>query len=264
MNRLTIVALLSLISLFDPALGQINKNKAVPEDAVEHFDKPDSTVVVYPNGDIYQAGKFKRFWFGNNYREEWVTPIEIPLFDFRNENGKMKIIKQGGNFQTTTLRLEDEAGKEWVLRSVDKNASDRIPENIRTGMAEDIVQDQMSASNPYGALAIPGIADAAGIYHTNPRLVYLDRKNLPDGFSEKWEGIYLFEERPDGNREDIASFGYSEKIVSTPKMIEKVTEKIDSRVDQKLFLKSRLVDMLISDWDRYEDQWRWASFEENG
>lgn len=52
MNRLTIVALLSLISLFDPALGQINKNKAVPEDAVEHFDKPDSTVVVYPNGDI--------------------------------------------------------------------------------------------------------------------------------------------------------------------------------------------------------------------
>ncbi len=264
MNRLTIVALLSLISLFDPALGQINKNKAVPEDAVEHFDKPDSTVVVYPNGDIYQAGKFKRFRFGNNYRGEWVTPIEIPLFDFRNENGEMKIIKQGGNFQTTTLRLEDEAGKEWVLRSVDKNASDRIPENIRTGMAEDIVQDQMSASNPYGALAIPRIADAAGIYHTNPRLVYLDRKNLPDGFSEKWEGIYLFEERPDGNREDIASFGYSEKIVSTPKMIEKVTEKIDSRVDQKLFLKSRLVDMLISDWDRYEDQWRWASFEENG
>ena len=93
-NRLTIVALLSLISLFDPALGQINKNKAVPEDAVEHFDKPDSTVVVYPNGDIYQAGKFKRFWFGNNYRGEWVTPIEIPLFDFRNENGEMKIISK--------------------------------------------------------------------------------------------------------------------------------------------------------------------------
>ncbi|MEZ5019320.1 MAG: hypothetical protein R2756_04195 [Bacteroidales bacterium] len=31
------------------------------------------------NGDIYQAGKFKRFWFGNNYREEWVTPIEMTL-----------------------------------------------------------------------------------------------------------------------------------------------------------------------------------------
>src|SRR5690606_4141210 len=48
------------------------------------------------------------------------------------------------------------------------------------------------------------------------------------------------------------------------KMIEDVTGKIDSRVDQKLFLRSRLVDMLISDWDRHEDQWRWASFEENG
>jgi hypothetical protein len=264
MNRLTIVALLSLISLFDPALGQINKNKAVPEDAGEHFDKPDSTVVAYPNGDIYRAGKFKRFWFGNNYREEWVTPIEIPLFDFRNEKGEMKIIKEGGSFQTSALRLEDEEGKEWVLRSLDKNASAVIPENIRTGMAEDIVQDQMSASNPYGAFAVPGIAEAAGILHTNPRLVYLDIIYLPAGFSDKWEGIYLFEERPDGNRSDVASFGHSEKIVSTSTMIEKVTGKIDLRVDQKLFLKSRLVDMLISDWDRHEDQWRWAFFEENG
>ncbi len=263
-NRLTIVALLSLIRLFDPALGQINKNITVPEYAMEHFYKPDSTVMVHPDGDIYRAGKFKRFWFGNNYREEWITPIEIPLFDFRNEKGEMKIIKEGGSFQTSALRLEDEEGKEWVLRSIDKNASAVIPENIRTGMAEDIVQDQISASNPYGALAVPGIAEAAGIFHTNPRLVYLDRKYLPAEFSDKWEGIYLFEERPDGNRNDVASFGYSEKIISTSKMIEEVTGKIDSRVDQKLFLKSRLVDMLISDWDRHEDQWRWASFEENG
>lgn len=224
----------------------------------------DSTVRVSPKGDIYRAGKFKRIWFGNNYREEWVTPVEIPVFEFRNKNGKMEIIKIGGNFQTRTLRLEEEQGKEWVLRSVDKDASARIPEIIRTDMAEDVVQDQMSASNPYAALAVPRIADAAGIYHTNPSLVYLKKESFPEKYSDQSEGIYLFEERPDGNWEDLASFGYSKNIVGTQKMIEKVTENQDSRVDQKLFLKSRLTDMLISDWDRYEDQWRWASFEENG
>ncbi len=77
--------------------------------------------MVYPRGDIYRAGKFKRFWLGNNYREEWITPVEIPVFDFRNENGKMKIVEIGGNFQTRTLRLKDEPGKEWVLRSIDKD-----------------------------------------------------------------------------------------------------------------------------------------------
>ncbi len=84
----------------------------------------------------------------------------------------------------------------------------------------------MSASNPYAALAVPIIADAAGIYHTNPRLVYWTKNSFPEEFREKWEGIYFFEERPDDDWDDLASFGYSEKIVSTPKMIEEVTENI--------------------------------------
>lgn len=264
-HHLTIISLfLMLFSIFNQTVGQTSKKVAKPNAAGNLTYNTDSTVFVYPKGDIYRAGRFKRIWLGDNYREEWITPVEIPVFDFRNNNGKMIIVDVGGNFQTRTLRLEDESGKEWVLRSIDKDASKRIPEILRTDLAEDIVQDQMSASNPYAALAVPRIAEAAGIYHTNPRLVYLPGSSFSKEYDEKWEGIYLFEERPDGNRDNIASFGYSENIVSTPKMIEKVTEEHDSSVDQKLLLKSRLVDMLLSDWDRHEDQWRWASFKEDG
>lgn len=263
--RLTIVNLFVMIFLvLNTASGQTGNKGFKSNSGINRINNSDSTVLVYPRGDIYRAGRFKRIWLGNNYREEWITPVEIPVFDFRNNNGKMKIIDVGGNFQTRTFRLEDESGKEWVLRSLDKDASRRIPESLRTDLAEDIVQDQMSASNPYAALAVPRIAEAAGIYHTNPRLVYLPSDSLPKEYDEKWEGIYLFEERPDGNRDNIASFGFSEKIVSTHKMIEKVTEEHESSVDQKLLLKSRLVDMLLSDWDRHEDQWRWASFKEDG
>jgi hypothetical protein len=250
--------------VWDTAGVQTGIKRLQSDTGRNQINNSDSTVLVYPRGDIYRAGRFKRIWFGNNYRQEWITPTELPLFDFKSENGNMKIIKVGGNFQTRTLRLEDEMGKEWVLRSVDKDASARIPEILRTDAAEDIVQDQMSASHPYAALAVPKIAEAAEIYHTNPRLVYVSEKSLPKEFDEKWAGVYLFEERPDGNRDDVASFGYSVNIISTTKMIEKVTENHDSQVDQKLYLKSRLVDMLISDWDRHEDQLRWASFKEDG
>ena len=231
-NRLTIVNLFVMIFLvLNTASGQTGNKGIKSNSVINRINNSDSTVLVYPRGDIYRAGRFKRIWLGNNYRQEWITPTELPLFEFKNENGNMKIINVGGNFQTRTLRLEDELGKEWVLRSVDKDASRRIPEILRTDLAEDIVQDQMSASHPYAALAVPGIAEAAGIYHTNPRLVYVSGKSLPKDFDEKWEGIYLFEERPDGNRNDVASFGNSEKIISTPKMIEKVTENQDSRVE---------------------------------
>src|SRR5205823_9648717 len=32
--------------------------------------------------------------------------------------------------------------------------------------------------------------------------------------------------------------------------------------DQHAFIKARLFDMLINDWDRHEDQWRWGAVEE--
>ncbi len=261
MTKRLIILLLSglAIGLNLPASAQTGHITHRMNPVGEVLQDAEKNIVTHPRGNIYKAGSFKRLWLGNNYREEWITPIEIPHFQFRNEYGKMEIVRVGGNFQTRTLVLEDALGKEWVLRSIDKDASSRIPEILRTEIAKDLVQDQMSASHPYAALAIPRMADAAGIFHTNPRLVYLSEKSL-SAYDKRWEGIYLFEERPDDNWDDKASFGYSKDIISTRKMLEEVREGPEARVDQELFLKSRLMDMLVSDWDRHEDQWRWASF----
>src|SRR6185436_19642142 len=38
----------------------------------------------------------------------------------------------------------------------------------------------------------------------------------------------------------------------------------DQRMDQSAFLKARLFDMWIGDWDRHEDQWLWAGSKFNG
>lgn len=231
------------------------------------FPSEDSSgrVTAAPDGSVFQARKFKMALFGKNYRQEWITKVSIPVFDFKQEKGGLTIIKQGGGDQTTSFRLIDNDGKEWVLRSLDKEVADVIPENVRIGMAEDVVKDQMSASLPWAALAIPRIADAASIFHTNPKVVYLRKDSLPQVYQPQFkEGLFLFEERPEGDRKEIESFGRSKKIVGTDKMMERVSEKPDHTVDQEHFLRSRMVDMLISDWDRHEDQWRWATFKEYG
>jgi hypothetical protein len=228
-------------------------------------DSPDSLVTVCLDGEVFRAGKVKVALFGKNYRQEWNTPVTIPVFDLANEKGGLKVLKRGGGDQTASLRLADRNGKEWVLRSLEKDVSKVIPESIRMGMAEDVVNDQMSASLPWAAIAIPGIADAAGIYHTNPSVVFLPKDSrLGEHQDHVREGLYLFEERPDGNRADVRSFGWSKKIVGADEMMKKIQEDRNHITDQEHFLRSRLVDMLISDWDRHEDQWRWATFKENG
>ena len=62
-------------------------------------------------------------FFGDNYREEWVTPVEVPVFDFRNEQGKLEIVKKGGGGQTKSLRMENKDEHQWVLRSIEKDPS---------------------------------------------------------------------------------------------------------------------------------------------
>ena len=60
--------------------------------------------------------------------------------------------------------------------------------------------------------------------------------------------------------DDFVSFGRSENIVNTGEVIEKTQDKQNHRVDQKSVVRARLFDVLINDWDRHDDQWRWASF----
>src|SRR5690606_41254509 len=55
-----------------------------------------------------------------------------------------------------------------------------------------------------------------------------------------------------------------EKTDNTAKVIRKTLEDNDDQVDQKLTLKARLLDFVLGDWDRHEDNWRWSSNKDKG
>lgn len=204
-----------------------------------------------------------RFWLGTNYREVWEEPITAPVFNIR-ERG-LTIVKRGGGQQTFSLRLEDLNGRQYVLRSVDKDVSGALPREVLNTFAADLVQDQISASNPYASLVVAELAEHAGIFHTNPEIVYVpDDPNLGIYRQDVAGGLFLFEERPDDDRSDVQSFGRSKNIISTNDVIENTTRHQDHLIDTKSLLRARLFDIIINDWDRHDDQWRWASFEEKG
>jgi hypothetical protein len=212
--------------------------------------------------DLYHASALKQKLFGANYRDEWATEIEVPVIRIGEEKGGLKPLQKGGGMQTLSLRLEDKSGHEYVLRSIEKYPENAVPEMFRKTFAQDVVQDQISAAHPYAALVIAGLADASEIYHTNPKLVYIpDDPKLGEYRHEFANRLALFEERPAGDWSSEAYFGNSKKIINTSKVIEKLQKDNDNQVDQQFVLKSRLFDLVIGDWDRHDDQWRWATFE---
>jgi hypothetical protein len=224
----------------------------------------DSTKYVAV-GEHYEASKFKQKIFGEHYRTVWSTPVTIPYLDLTQFAGGLKPLQLGGGHQTTSLRLVGKNKIQYQFRTIDKDPSALLPEGFRPTFADAIVQDQISSAHPFGALAIPGMAKAVGVFHTNPQLVYMPYSRLLGPYLQRIGGrIGIIEIRADEDLSAFKEFGYTKNAVSTEKMYEKIKEDNDNSVDQKSFLTARLFDLLIGDWDRHEDQWRWAEFDIKG
>ncbi len=222
------------------------ENSTLPEASFK------DSVIVRASNLYRKANGFKRFVMGENYRKEWSAPVKMKVFKIREERGGMRILKKGGGMQTRSLRLIDSSGKEWTLRTVDKDPESVLPEGLQGTFARKLVQDVISSSHPYGALAVPVMADALGVIHTSPQVVFVGNDaNL--GYYRKMfaNQVCLLEERSPVES-DV-------KTRSAAKTFNKIIEENDHLVDQKAVLRARLLDIFIGDWDRHLDQWRFAT-----
>ncbi|HRI80452.1 MAG TPA: BamA/TamA family outer membrane protein, partial [Cyclobacteriaceae bacterium] len=211
----------------------------------------------------YEASGFRKYLLGENYRAEWAQKIPLLAFDIGKEKGGLKILQKGGGLETMALRLSDTHGHEYNLRSVDKYPTKALPPSFQKTVIQAVKQDQVSASHPYAAIVIPPLAQAAGIYHTNPKVIYAPSDPRWGRYSRDFAGqIMIFEERPDGVGKDLSFFGNPERIISTRRMLEHLTHDHDVSVDQQMVLRARLFDMWIGDWDRHDDQFRWGEFDQ--
>ncbi|MFK7845937.1 MAG: BamA/TamA family outer membrane protein [Rhodothermales bacterium] len=222
----------------------------------------DSTLVIAANPEYDDASGLKRFVRGNLHRELWGTPVRVPVLDLGTEAGGLTPIKMGGRGQSISLRVENPAGRQFVLRSVDKVAGKAWAPELQSSFLRNLIQDQMSMLHPYSAFVLPPLAEAAGVFHTNPKLFYVpDDPRLGLSREQLAGKLVLFEERPDEDMSDVFGMGGADNVISSFKLFEKIEDDNDHRVDGRAFARARLFDMLINDWDRHPDQWRWGAFE---
>lgn len=224
------------------------------------FECKDSTVVVSAGKHFKRAGLSETL-FGEHYRNDWAAPVRVHLLDMKCYAGGLIPLKKGGGRQTTSIRLMGADSIQYTLRTISKDPSSLLPKGLRETFANDILQDQMSSAHPYGALVVPQMAHALGLYYLKPELVYVPMApQLGPYLDEMGNKLAFIEIRPDEDLRYFAQFGYSRSIISTRTMYANMKENIDNTVDQQMFLKARLFDILLGDWDRHEDQWRWAEF----
>ena len=216
-------------------------------------------------GPEYRSGRLHTWLWGEDYRKEWTTPVMVPVLNLDSAYGGLTPVKEGGGRQTKSLRLTDPQGHQYVLRSVNKTYTGALPEIYLGSFVEKLANDQIATNHPYAALTVPGMAAAAGVYHTTPKYYLVPRSDRLGEFNETFANtLCLLEERPDETQTDSPAFGQPKDIVSTEKMMEKLNGENDHLMDQHAYLKTRLFDIFIGDWGRHKDNWRWAKFDSEG
>lgn len=215
-------------------------------------------VSVFDKGDIWDLNNF--VW-GELWTDYYFMDIKMPVLDLEKYEGGLTAFKQGGGFQTKSVRLKTdrEPVRLYQIRSLRKSA-DKLFYPLNKTFARNVLEHQFTAGNPFSAFILNPIQDAIGIYHTNAKLVYVPKQPRLRQYNDVSDGVFLLEERPDEDWSDLPSFGNSSNIVSTGKVIEERMESDNGVIDQPMVLRNRLFDMVIGDWDRHDDQWRWASF----
>jgi hypothetical protein len=214
------------------------------------------SVSVAP-GAQYAAGGLHQFFFGNEYRALWKTPVRVPVLNLRTYAGGITATRIGGGKQTMSLRFESRDGREWVFRPVDKDNVAMSPRFEGT-VVEDIMRDQISSAHPAGALVAAPLQEAAGVLHPTPVLVVMPDDPELGEFREAVAGrLGMMEEYPNVP-EGRPGFAGAREIIDSEELLDRLNTDPGTRVDAARLLNARLVDMYLNDWDRHFGQWKWA------
>ncbi|WP_337872582.1 BamA/TamA family outer membrane protein [Ignavibacterium sp.] len=213
--------------------------------------------VVVPNA-AYSANFLKTLFFGEHWRNLWTQPVKVEVLNLKEFDGGLIPLKEGGGQQTKSLHLIDSKGKRWKFRSIDKDPSKVLPDYLQESIAEDILQDQISSANPYAPLVLAKLLIALEITQAYPKLVFLPVDDLFGEYKSKFGNILGYiEPHTDDTFLANSNIDGAVKIEDTYDAIEEIEKNFNQKFAAEEFLKARLLDILVGDWDRHMDQWRW-------
>jgi hypothetical protein len=196
---------------------------------------------------------------GSEYRQLWATPLQVEVLDLAREAGGLSVVRRVGGQQTKGLALKGADGRDYTFRGLDKDPTNILPEDLHDTFVEDLVQDQMAAQHPGGALVAEVLSRAAGVPVVPVRLVVMPDDPALAGFREEFANLVgTFSEFPQPASSAHEGFLGASQILPHDALYARLQASPDDRADVRALLRARLLDLLLGDFDRHRKQWRWA------
>ncbi|MET3538189.1 metallophosphoesterase [Chryseobacterium limigenitum] len=233
---------------------------------------PTVSSTIYPK-KLTEKGKFYTWLWGKHYRNYYGMPIEAPTTNISELDGGYTPFREGGGNQSNSLRLKSKDGQEFVMRGVKKSAvrflnnmafkKSTFGNELNNTFPEKFLLDFYTTNHPFTPFSVGNMADKINIFHSNPRLFYIPKQQGLGEFNIHYgDEMYMIEERFSSDPKTLESLDNAKDILSTDDVLKNFTKNYKYSVDQESYIRARIFDMLIGDWDRHSDQWKWAEYQD--
>jgi hypothetical protein len=260
--------------LYEPACGHAGKSSSIPDNTAyipckETADIPNKMAHKYPDpittaaGKEYQANGWKKLWLGEHYRSSWTEPVRVPYLDLDKTHGGLVPYEKGGGRQTTSLKFKSADGTAYTFRSVNKDPAKSLNYRLRPTVLASVLRDQTSTQQPYGAIAVAPLLGKINILHATPALYVLPDDPKLGPFQAQYGGLLgMLEVNPGKENDQGQLFGEADEIMQSSELFREFYKNQKLKVDRQEFIRARLFDILVGDWSKHEDNWKWALYKQ--
>ena len=216
------------------------------------------TTSIYSQNQIDKSDWYQTF-FGQHYREIYGRNIQANTLNFTHEN--LFPIREKEELQSINLRLQSELGKDFVLIPIKKNSTqliqtlayknDYVANEFEDTFTQKFIQDFQTTQHPFYPLVVSEIAEKVNVNQLPSTLYYVPKQENLKEYNENFgDEFYLVEQYP--KIQDSIN-----KLLSTDELLTTIIENKNQKIDREQYIRTRLLDMLIGDWNRNESQWLW-------
>lgn len=271
-NNQTLVEFFTIENNENPIFSKTIKSDEPNWDEIDFKTKEEIgdtiSASIYTEEETDKSGLYKSL-FGDFYRDVYSTKIKAPVLFLNTLDGNLEPLKEGGGMQSRSLRFIADDKNEFTIRALKKSATrflqsaaikdHYIKDYIENTVAQRYALDLFTTAHPYARYSLKHINDLLEINAGKPQIFYIPKqKALGLNNDEYGDELYMLEAHVGDENKEFEKFGSPEDIISTRDLLAELRESKNIKADEEKFIKNRLVDMLIGDWDRHYDQWRWA------
>lgn len=214
---------------------------------------------IYDDSFKKHSSFYLKLW-GNHYRSLYYTPVTVPVLVLDSMSRDFYVSGQVDQYYGLLLEGNEKRSKLLkLLGGISTFSQSDFFRNIynaqeyKNTYIGDFIKEAYTVQHPFTFMAADYMAQKAGLYASNPQIYYVSESQVDtvaQGIELK-DKLVSISSLPDYHNLKI--------ITDTKHLIDTLIENSTFRINRELFVRARLFDMLVGDWNKAPDSWSWIS-----